>query len=741
MPFDQRWKLRSLGLGALWGLLYTLILLPSLSVETPLKEFEVQRKEQLSKIPKSNQANSDSIAADQILLITVDNKEITGSPKSFSRFRKLEDYTSLIENLIELGAKVVLINLPSEVVDSPELLTPTESGLSGDSVRTLVENHSDKIVLASPPELKRSGPFFRVYNQFLPTDSRTLKPIFPPETIQGFSEFSIPVTPFAKDGLTAFTSQNTSQQSFTGRSLHNLLKAYSINPVRYPYVVEKRFNSGLSDTNASNNAGGDPVNVFQSAVCLAVDKLNRSNVCSNRSLPFYSDLHVSFSMWQIGFPKSLGQEFCGTKIIDLVQQVTGCDRAFRRDFSQSQIAKVEDKIIIIDFPQNDPNRSALLTSVESGSSEPSKSSPATLSPAEMQANVLASVLSNNIQYPLSQEWSLGLTLAGSMLVAWLLSPGLSKSRLWWLTRGPLIVLGIPLVYAALLPIGFAWRLVLPITLPILTWVLTGISMTLVLLLKKSREQAAKQRHELTQRNATLSRTRKVLSRVATDIHDGPLQELKLVMDQVEELETLIDPELLVVKTSVKSEPIVDKLVRIGQDIRNQLNDLQIIARKQLDISPELVSGLAQGIQTHLKQLEERGDLRLRVKQRIKPLQEPELNPDWIDDREDIFRFFKEAINNVMRHAQQPYGRAAWVEVYLEQQGEQCRLAIANDGVNVSGNTSKPLDQLADHLPKGTGTKTMETIAISLDGGHWKRTLSPEGILRVELFWSLKQSLR
>ncbi|MFQ3626639.1 MAG: hypothetical protein SNJ81_03575 [Cyanobacteriota bacterium] len=740
MPFDQRWKLRSLGLGALWGLLYTLILLPSLSVETPLKAFEVQRKEQLSKIPKSNQESADSGAVDQILVITVDNKEITGNPRSFSRFRKLEDYTNLIENLIDLGAKVILINLPLEVVDSPELLTSTEAGISGDSVRALVKSHSDKVVLASPPELKLSGPFFRVYNQFLPIDSRTLQPILPPETIQGFSEFSIPVIPLTKDGLAASSSPNTSQQSFTGYSLQSLLKAYSINPVRYPYVVEKRFNSGLSDTNASSNADIDPVNVFQSAVCLAVNKLSPSRVCSNRSLPFYSDPHVSFSMWQTGFPKSLGQEFCGTKIIDTVQQVAGCDRAFRRDFSPSQIAKVKDKVILIDFPQNDPNRSALPTSVKSESSEPASSS-ATLSPAEMQANVLASILSNNIQYPLSQEWSLGLTLAGSMLVAWLLSPGLSKSRLWWLTRGPLIVLGIPLAYAALLPIGFAGRLVLPITLPILTWVLTGISMTLVLLLKKSREQAAKQRQELTQRNATLSRTRKVLARVATDIHDGPLQELKLVMDQVEELETLIDPELLVVKTSVKSEPIVDKLVRIGQDIRNQLNDLQIIARKQLDISPELVSGLAQGMQTHLKQLEERGDLRLKVKQRIKPLQEPELNPDWIDDREDIFRFFKEAINNVMRHAQQPYGRAAWVEVYLEQQGEQCKLAIANDGVNVSGNTSKPLDQLADYLPKGTGTKTMETIAISLDGGHWKRTLSPEGILWVELFWSLKQALR
>lgn len=728
MPFDKHWKLRSLGLGTLWGLLYTLILLPSLSVETPLKEFEVQRKEQLSKVPEPRQTGLGSDAVNQILLVTIDNREIIGSPKSFSRFRKLEDYTNLIKNLIDLGAKVVLINLPSEVLDSPEPLTPIESGLSGDSIRSLVESYSDRIVLSSPPELKRSGTFFRVYNQFLPINSRTLEPILPPETVQGFSEFS---TPVSKDGLAASLQIRTSQQQLIRQPLLNLLKAYSSNPVRYPYAVENSFNSEISDTNASKDVKGGSVNSFQSAVCLTANKLNLSDVCSNRPLPSYSDSHVSFSMWEADFPKSLGQEFCGTKVIDPVQQVTGCNRVLQSNFSLAQIEKVKDKIVIIDFPKNDPNWSELGTSVK----------PEPLSPAEMQANVLASVLSNNIQYPLSQEWSLGLTLAGSMLVAWLLSPGLSKSRLWWLTRGPLIVLGIPLAYAALLPTAFAGRVVLPITLPILTWVLTGISMTLVLLLEKSRKQAAKQRQELTQRNATLSRTRKVLARVATDIHDGPLQELKLVMDQVEELETMIDPELLVVKTSVKSEPIVDKLVRIGQDIRNQLNDLQIIARKQLDISPELVSGLAQGIQTHLKQLEERGDLRLKVKQRIKPLQEPELNPDWIDDREDIFRFFKEAINNVMRHAQQPYGRANWVEVCLEQQGEQCKLAIANDGVDVSGNTSKPLDQLADHLPKGTGTKTMETIAISLDGGRWQRTLSPEGILRVELFWSLQQGLR
>ncbi|MEH1769517.1 hypothetical protein [Nostoc sp.] len=87
---------------------------------------------------------------------------------------------------------------------------------------------------------------------------------------------------------------------------------------------------------------------------------------------------------------------------------------------------------------------------------------------------------------------------------------------------------------------------------------------------------------------------------------------------------------------------------------------------------------------------------------IQPLQEPELNSVWIEHREEIYRFFREALNNVIQHAQPPHGTATQVCISLEQQGVKCILAIANNANNAS--TIKPT---ACERPKGGyGSKMM-----------------------------------
>jgi glucose-6-phosphate-specific signal transduction histidine kinase len=119
-----------------------------------------------------------------------------------------------------------------------------------------------------------------------------------------------------------------------------------------------------------------------------------------------------------------------------------------------------------------------------------------------------------------------------------------------------------------------------------------------------------------------------------------------------------------------------------------------------------------------------------VNQSLQALEEPDLNTVWIAAREDIFRFFCEAINNVVYHAQPPRGDASWVTVSLSQTGLHCRLAIANDG------SSPPELDLAD-IGVSQGTKTMVEIARDLPGGEWCRFPLASGGLCVELSWLMQ----
>ena len=113
---------------------------------------------------------------------------------------------------------------------------------------------------------------------------------------------------------------------------------------------------------------------------------------------------------------------------------------------------------------------------------------------------------------------------------------------------------------------------------------------------------------------------------------------------------------------------------------------------------------------------------------IQPLQEPQFNSIWIEHREEIYRFFREALNNVIQHAQPPHGTATQVFVSLEQQGDKCTLVIANDGA-ILASTYRP-------KKGGYGTKIMDTIANELLDGVWEISVLPNGEVRVTLSWHL-----
>ncbi|MFS8803036.1 CHASE2 domain-containing protein, partial [Synechococcus sp. R60.2] len=270
------------------------------------------------------------------------------------------------------------------------------------------------------------------------------------------------------------------------------------------------------------------------------------------------------------------------------------------------------------------------------------------------------------------------------------------------------------------------RWVWPLVLPALASGLTGVSLLLTLVIVENQERLLAQQQELerlrrAEQEAAIDQARKLLYRVATDIHDRELQELKVVMDNLESLQwqqhqgKAPDPTVY--------DHLLEQLERIGRGIRNQLNDVRTLAAK-LRISPSLREGLHRGIEIYLDELIQSGSLTLSVERQLQPLQEPNTG-EWFDQREDILRFLREAIGNVIAHVQPPKGNASFVKVSLAQTERHCCLSVVNDGI-----------EYAPGLSGGYGSKAMNTIARYLPKGSWHRTRTPEGHTHVELHWEM-----
>jgi signal transduction histidine kinase len=261
----------------------------------------------------------------------------------------------------------------------------------------------------------------------------------------------------------------------------------------------------------------------------------------------------------------------------------------------------------------------------------------------------------------------------------------------------------------------------------LTWCATLLSVFFYMRLRRQKNLINQQQCEIdrlqtVEQTAVISQARKLMHRLASDIHDGPLQELKLIMDRLELLQ-MESPQLPI-------DPILDQLSTLGTHLREHLSQTRAIA---LTITPELRDGLAQGIQTRLTQLTQSGELTLRVIQHLHPLEEPTLNSLWLEAREDIYRFFNEAIHNVILHAQPPHGTASQITVTLEQQNTHCTLTLENDGAPIDPAVFEPTPQQRQR--GGYGTKLLDTIAAELPEGSLQRIPLDTGGLCVRLTWN------
>ncbi len=195
------------------------------------------------------------------------------------------------------------------------------------------------------------------------------------------------------------------------------------------------------------------------------------------------------------------------------------------------------------------------------------------------------------------------------------------------------------------------------------------------------------------------------------------------MDRLELLQ-MISPDL-------DFNPILDRLEDLGDRLRQQLHQTRAIA---LEITPDLREGLDIGIAKKLQQLVKSGELTLHVIQQLQPLAEPQLNSSWLEAREDIYRFFTEAIANVIHHAQPPQGTATQVKVSLVRQDRLCTLTIENDGEKLDPSILEITPQ--QRKRGGYGMKLMQAIAADLPKGAFARIALAEGGMRVQLTWYL-----
>jgi signal transduction histidine kinase len=275
------------------------------------------------------------------------------------------------------------------------------------------------------------------------------------------------------------------------------------------------------------------------------------------------------------------------------------------------------------------------------------------------------------------------------------------------------------------------QLHVPIVIPLLILVAIGLLILFALKLNWQKNLINEQQCELDrlhtiEQSAVISQIHKLLHRIAADIHDGPLQELKLVIDQLELLQMNF--------SDLDFNPILDRLEDLGDRLRQQLNQTRELA---LEITPDLREGLDIGITKKLQHLVDSGELKLRVIHNLQPLAEPQLNSSWLEAREDIYRFFAEAIANVIYHAQPPQGTATQVKVRLMQQDGLCTMTIENDGEILDRSILEITTQQRQR--GGYGMKLMQAIASDLPNGAFERIALAEGGMRVQLTWHLLRS--
>ena len=160
---------------------------------------------------------------------------------------------------------------------------------------------------------------------------------------------------------------------------------------------------------------------------------------------------------------------------------------------------------------------------------------------------------------------------------------------------------------------------------------------------------------LVKEEAIIEKERK---RIARDLHDTVSQELfaaHMILSGVSQQALKLDRE----KMQIQLQSVAVILETAQKDLRVLLLHLRPVELEE--------KSLIEGIQILLKELEDKSDLKVSLKQNVSKL------PKKIE--EHIFRILQELISNTLRHAQ-----ASCLDVYLYQTDVELQLKVVDNGI-------------------------------------------------------------
>jgi len=160
---------------------------------------------------------------------------------------------------------------------------------------------------------------------------------------------------------------------------------------------------------------------------------------------------------------------------------------------------------------------------------------------------------------------------------------------------------------------------------------------------------------LVKEEAIIEKERK---RIARDLHDTVSQELfaaHMILSGVSQQALKLDRE----KMQTQLQSVAAILETAQKDLRVLLLHLRPVELEE--------KSLVEGIQILLKELEDKSDLKVSLKQNVSKL------PKKIE--EHIFRILQELISNTLRHAQ-----ASCLDVYLYQTNVELQLKVVDNGI-------------------------------------------------------------
>ena len=160
---------------------------------------------------------------------------------------------------------------------------------------------------------------------------------------------------------------------------------------------------------------------------------------------------------------------------------------------------------------------------------------------------------------------------------------------------------------------------------------------------------------LVKEEAIIEKERK---RIARDLHDTVSQELfaaHMILSGVSQQALKLDRE----KMQIQLQSVAAILETAQKDLRVLLLHLRPVELEE--------KSLVEGIQILLKELEDKSELKVSLKQNVTKL------PKKIE--EHIFRIIQELISNTLRHAQ-----ASCLDVYLYQTDVELQLKVVDNGI-------------------------------------------------------------